>query len=739
MECLPRSRPSLPQKRILPPSPRSEGSATPLEATRHILVVRTDLEGRFTYANRAYLEYMGLERLPLGDFALDQVEPADRPRVAEVVQQALARPGEAFWVEFGKPRPGVAWSRSRWEFVAVCDPAGRPVELQCSGYDISDEYRQDCFRQEMTDLLAATLTTGAGNPPVALLRRVLEAALRIVPAAQAGSVTLRGPDGRFHFVAAEGYDLEALSQVSLDPAEPLSLSRHIQARIFGAEDLARFNARIDPQRRAVLEGVGKAGRIQAMLSVPVVVRGEVRAYLYLDHFGRADAFDALDLRHAEVLAYHLALVLEKEDLHQRAEHLRRHDPQTGLANLALLLETLLAPRSAGGRALLALRLPDLERLEELYGPQWRVTVVQTVGRRILEGVRLGDLLAWDGRRFWLLLDGVDEPREALPVVERLRQSLAQPIPNLAGPTTPPAVGIALASPQTPPEELLQQAEVALSQAAPGQAVFFEASLQQALLEEQWLVEALYRAISRRRPLAERGELRLYFQPVLELAGGRPVHLEALLRWRHPHRGLIPPGRFIPLAERQGWMAELGDWTIAQAAQASAAWGIPVAVNLSALQLGPGLPEAVAAHCREAGIGPQRLILEVTEGLALEPAAMGVLQALAERGHPLHLDDFGSGYSSLEQLTRLPIQAVKLGQGFLRDLGEDPLPNSPTARVLAAVRSLGEGLGLEVIVEGIETETQHRYLLAQGFRLGQGYWLGRPQSARKTARRLEAPI
>ncbi|PZA08344.1 EAL domain-containing protein [Meiothermus sp. PNK-Is4] len=706
----------------------------PCEVTHSIFVVRTDLEGRITYANRAYLSYMGWEQPPLGADALEQVEPDERPRVLEAVRQALSRPGQPVWLEFGKPRAATAWSRSRWEFVVVCDALGQPAEVQCTGYDISDAYRQERFREEVTALLARALQQETS--PAALLRRALAAAMGTVPVAQAGSVTLKGPDGRFHFVAAQGYDLAALSKVSLDPSEPLSLSRHIRARVFGPADLASFNARLDPKRREILETAGCSNRIQAMLSVPVVVAGEPRAYLYLDHFERSDAFDALDMQHLEALAYYVALMLQESDLQRQLLHLRYHDPQTGLANLRLLLERLgrrLATRrrqDATHLALLAVRIPALERLQELYGPLGGITAIQTAARRILEAIRSDDLLAWDLRQFWLLLGGLARPEDVWPIVERLRQALSSPLlPGWEGYASTPMLGVALAAPESNPEDLLQQAEAAVSQASrPGTVVFFDPALREALQEERWLNEALRQAISLRR-------LVLYFQPVVELSSRRLLHLEALLRWPHPERGFIPPALFIPLAERQGWMGELGDWVIAEAARKAAGWGIPVAVNLSASQLTPALPQAIAARCREAGIGPEGLILEITESQALEPAALEVLQALAEEGYALHLDDFGSGYSSLEQITRLPIRAVKLGQGFLSSLGKDPRPESPPARVLTAVKGMGEGLGLEVIVEGIETKAQHRYLLAQGFRFGQGYLLGRPVEARFIARRL----
>jgi hypothetical protein len=200
-------------------------NSNPLEATQGLMVVCTDLEGRYP----AYLAYTGLKALPIGASALEHVAKEDLPGVMDAVKQALEHPGQAFWVEFSKPLQR-AWNRSRWEFVAVCDEVGKPVGLQCVGYDISDAYRQGRFREASLELLSSGLKEELR--PKEVLRRALDAALAVVPVAQAGSATLLYPDGRFRFVAARSYDLAALEQVSLHPGEPLSLSRHIQAKVF---------------------------------------------------------------------------------------------------------------------------------------------------------------------------------------------------------------------------------------------------------------------------------------------------------------------------------------------------------------------------------------------------------------------------------------------------------------------------------------------------------------------------
>lgn len=712
--------------KFLPATPLNDlFGANPLEATQGLMVACTDLEGRFVYANRAYLQYAGLRSVPVGAFALEGVAAADALQVLETARKALAHPGQAFWVEFSKQLKR-SWNRSRWEFMAICDSKGRPAGLQCFGYDITDACRQNRFREASIDLLSLGL--GETLCPEDLLRRALDAALAVVPAAQAGSATLLYPDGRLHFVAAQGYDLAALKQACLDPLEPLSLSQHIQARVFTQADLARFNARLDPKRRAVLVGQGRSGAIQAMLATPVVVGGEPRAYLYLDHFEQADAFDDLDMRHAEGLAHHVALLLYGGELQEQVRFGRYHDAQTGLPNLRGLQE-LLEGLSPAPRALMALRCRSLERIRRLEGDAVWVALVREIARILQGELRMADWLAWDEGAFWLLLEGIGEPEEALSVLRRLREGVMVRLesrwPQLE---FNPQVGVALARPGLEGPELSHAARSALQQSYhPDSVRFFDPVLLRKTTEEDILRQALGQAL---RPLRSGDKAHpfgftLHYQPIWQLKDRRLHHFEALLRWTHPELGPIPPVKFLPLVEEEGWMMELGDWILRTVVQQAAQWRVAVAVNLAGSQLGPDLLQRLGAHLELYGLPPQQLICEVTEQVALDGASLGILQALSVQGHPLHLDDFGSGMSSLERLTRLPLSALKLGQGFMLNLGPIPCTDTSEARLLHALRGLADGLGLDIIVEGIETDAQLTFLLKEGFLLGQGYLLGRP--------------
>jgi len=704
-------------------TPAASPTPDPLNFAQGIMVVRTDLEGNFTYANRAYLEYMGLQTLPKGTSALQHVGPADLPTILEAVQQVLEQPSQTRWVEFSKPL-GNRWNRSRWEFMALLDHQGKPTGLQCIGYDISHSYRQARFQEASLELLAWGLREMP--TPERVLEQALQAALRVVPAAQAGSAILLQAEGYFRFVAAHGYDLAALQKVRLYPHEPFSLSQHIQARVFTQADIAHFNSRLDPERRALLEGPGHARAIQATLACPVVVNGTARAYLYLDHFDHPDIFDGLDLRHLEGLAHHVAWLLYGNELRGQAHRSRYYDPQTGLPNLYSLTEVL-NNRPPAPRALVALHCRSLERIRRIEGEEVWVATLQLIARTAEAELRSDDRLVYAKDTFWLLLEGVDCPSDLKAALSRLQDAVkSKLVPHFPQLDFNPRVGVVIAQPGTPPHELLQAAETALERTQqPGQVSFYEPSLTENTREDHLLRQTLYQALrpmkSGKAPL----DFCLHFQPVCHLSSRRMRHLEALLRWRHPEQGLISAAKLLPIIEEEGWMVELGDWIIGEAVACAARWQVPIAVNLSASQLVPQLPPKISAQLQRHGLPPQALILEVTEQVVLNEASLSVLRQLALQGHPLHLDDFGSGFSSLERITALPLAAIKLGLGFMRSLGLSPNPESPGARLLRAVLALGKGLSLEVIVEGIETEAQLEFLLREGFSYGQGYLLGRP--------------
>jgi EAL domain-containing protein (putative c-di-GMP-specific phosphodiesterase class I) len=270
--------------------------------------------------------------------------------------------------------------------------------------------------------------------------------------------------------------------------------------------------------------------------------------------------------------------------------------------------------------------------------------------------------------------------------------------------------------------LLRAADVALrrgKQEARGTFHFYTSQMDRELTLRLALERDLAQALAR-------DELSLRYQPIFEVVGRRLIGHEALLRWQHPERGAISPVVFVPLAEASGLIVPIGQWVLRTACAAAAAMPTPsrIAVNLSPVQVrAPDLPRVVADILRETGLAPERLELEITEGVLIEESsdALATLRALKRLGVRLVLDDFGTGYSSLSYLRRYPFDKLKIDQSFMKGLGED----GESDALVRAILALGHSLRLEVTAEGVETEMQLRMLRHYGCDQVQGYLLGRP--------------
>jgi EAL domain-containing protein (putative c-di-GMP-specific phosphodiesterase class I) len=290
------------------------------------------------------------------------------------------------------------------------------------------------------------------------------------------------------------------------------------------------------------------------------------------------------------------------------------------------------------------------------------------------------------------------------------------------------MGMVMAAPRyQQPEEMIRDADTAMYRAkALGKArcELFDTSML-AAAEERLLVE------SGLRHALERGEFEVHYQPIVILSGARLVGFEALLRWRHPQRGLLQPDQFIPTAEETGLIIPIGEWVLREACRQMREWDdvfpgcvdLVINVNLSAKQcLDPALVNAVTRVLAETGLAPQRLKLEITESIVLEDSAivLDVLKGLRTLGVQLGLDDFGMGYSALSYLQRLPLQTLKIDRSFVNGIRE-----TGNTEIIRAIISMAAGLLMDVIAEGVETAEQAAQLTEMSCEFGQGFYFHRP--------------
>ena len=439
-------------------------------------------------------------------------------------------------------------------------------------------------------------------------------------------------------------------------------------------------------------------------------------------------------------------ITERRLHEQQIAHMAFHDGLTGLANRAQLEEHLAltlarARRGAETAAVLYVDLDDFKAVNDSIDHAAGDEVLRQVALRLADGLRAGDLLARQGGdEFLLLLPslGPDPDAGAETVARNLLARLEAPFEaGSAVFEVGASVGVAVypRDGEYPPE-LLRHADAALHQAkrAGGRTVaFYERGADDAR-------GRLTASARLRRALAE-DELVLHYQPVVPLCSDGPMGVEALVRWQDPERGLVPPLEFIALAERTGLIDLLGEWVLDAALEQSVAWSragldVAVGVNVSPSQLrGDAFAERVLATIAESGAVAERVCLEVTESAAMRDAqrTAPVLAKLRAGGVRIAIDDFGADFSSLSRLRDLPVDVLKLDRSFLRGVPEEPAAGAMVKAILA----LADALGLDSVVEGIETPEQEAFARAHGCALGQGFHLGRPVPVEEATRVLAA--
>ena len=437
-------------------------------------------------------------------------------------------------------------------------------------------------------------------------------------------------------------------------------------------------------------------------------------------------------------------VTERKRSQERITHLAKYDELTGLANRAQFRERISGMLEGihKHQHQIAIHLIDLDRFKSIND-----TLGHPIGDKLLKEVafRLGtvirpsDMITRFGGDEFVVLQAVTERRlDAERLAQRLARALKEPF-EIDGHRIDIGASIGIAMAPTDGvnvDELLKKADMALYSAkngGGGDHRFFAMDMEDAVQERRALELDLREALGSE-------QFTLNYQPLVDLRTGRVTTCEALMRWKHPVRGEVPPAVFIPVAEETGLIVPLGEWALQRACVEASAWphGVKVAVNLSPVQFRDrGLALQVVTALAKSGLPAQRLELEVTERLLLEDNddTLATMQQLNNLGVGLSLDDFGTGYSSLNYLRKFPFHKIKIDQSFIADLGDE----RDVRAIIGAVASLGTGLDKTVVAEGIETEEQMRLVTSQGCHEGQGYLFGRPMSGEAMRLRLDTPI
>ena len=424
-----------------------------------------------------------------------------------------------------------------------------------------------------------------------------------------------------------------------------------------------------------------------------------------------------------------------------------HDVVTGLPNRALLTDRLdnafsRLPRSGRRLAVLCVALDGFKLVNDSLGHAAGDTLLRLAGERLRAVMRPSDTVARLGdAAFAVLCDEMAPDADAEPIAHRVLSALAAPFPLPTGEHHVAAsVGIAHAGAGGDAAKVLREADAAMTAARRQGGGFarYQDAMGARALRRLTLHNELHGAL-------EREELVLHYQPQVPLGGGPPSGVEALVRWRHPERGLVPPGDFIPVAEASGLIVPIGRWVLREACTQLARWnaaggalgGLTMGVNLSARQLAhPSLVADVAAILAETGVDPASVCLEITETAVLDDVDLAVerLSALKALGVRLAIDDFGTGYSSLSQLGRFPVDVLKIDRSFVQAMGESG--SHPRGRgMVAAVITLAGAMDMVPVAEGVERAEQAEVLHALGCPSAQGYLFSAPRDADEIERMI----
>ncbi len=599
------------------------------------------------------------------------------------------------------------------------------------------------FRRGIIEVMEQALLT-AYNPSI--YQHMLDEAVRSIPGAQAGSLLIRGEDGRYGLVAVNGYDYGLIGRIRFsalgvgfghpqgDPHPRIVTDLKMDVWLTAAE--------VELLRRH-----GRADDIRAALVVPIQVDGSLAfAYLTLDNFTSGSEFTSESVESARIYAGYAGLLIKRASLEESLQRMAFTDSLTGLPNRArfrAMLNEAMAEAESGATelALLFLDLDNLKEINDSLGHLAGDQVLAEVAERLRGCLAPGQLLArLGGDEFTMLIAGLN----VRPAADELARRASQALFGLfeAGGhhvNVTASIGISLFPHDgSGAENLLRRSDIAMyhgKQRGKNRYVYFTPDMERASTDGVELQEVLHQALEEDRVL-------LHYQPRIDIRTGRISCLEALVRVRVPGRDLMLAGEFIELAEGTSLIHSLGRRVLDLATRQLRAWrdqglsDLRVAVNLSAGEVGsPDLVERVTAALHKAGLSADALEIEVVERVAMTDVVGNApkLAALRAMGVRVALDDFELGFSNLSYLRRLPIDTVKVDGTFVKGVGIEDAQVRPEQRydqqadfaIVQAVVTLGKSMGLTVVAEGIETRSQWDAARALGCDEAQGFLIGRP--------------
>jgi diguanylate cyclase (GGDEF)-like protein/PAS domain S-box-containing protein len=561
-------------------------------------------------------------------------------------------------------------------------------------------------------------------------RQAIATAMNV--AVQTGLAT-RSAEARFNALIRNTADVIAI----VDGDGTVNYVTPTAERIFGfpAHDLIgqRLDELVDFDDRARLREflgrdlahAGASGVVEAR--VPL---GEERQRIVEIHGTNLEAEPAIGGR-----LLNLRDMTDRKGVEEQLKRMALHDPLTLLANRSLFRDRVehavaVSKRNGRGIAVIFVDLDNFKRINDTHGHAIGDRVLHKSAQRLVKATRSGDTVArLGGDEFAVLLENLATNDPVLEIAARIVESLQEPLDQpVADMRVAASVGIAFSRPEDGVEELMRNADVAMyaaKSAGKGRYVVYEPSMQHAAGERREMEAELDKAL-------REAQFLLHYQPIVDLRSGYLLGVEALVRWQHPQRGLVPPREFIPVAEETGQIVALGRWVLAQACREVRVWQarlpegrqVRVGVNVSSVQLSKSDITADVARALEiSGIDPGCLVIELTESVLMQnsESVLATLTQLKALGVRIAIDDFGTGYSSLSYLHRFPIDILKIDRSFVERLGGVD-GGEDFAR---AIITLGGTLNLEVVAEGIEVEHQQRGLIELGCVAGQGYFYAKP--------------